>query len=574
MTASGQWPHIDAFFEEAFNERIGYFPQTLSLFGRSERQDELNDYSDAGEVGYANLARRHLQALKAFEKDHLSPAQRLNAELFQRDCEEILERFEFRFQRYALDQKFGLHAEFPAFMINMHQIADEIDASNYVARLRSFPEACEQVMHSIAARRDQGVMLPRLLTEQIIDDCNRVIAQLHKPQGSMLAVDFRRKLEAAKAVPDTAREELMNRCHRALADQVRPAYERLAAFMLNMADEAPEQGGLCSLPDGKAYYCACLKWETSTALTAEQIHELGRAEVARIQTAIRELIPHVGFSGDLGAFFDYTRCHAGFYYPQSAEGREEYLKRLNQIIARAEQKLPALFHVLPADSLQVRPVEPHREETAGMAFYHGPAADGSRPGTFYINLHDLQQLPNFTMEALAFHEALPGHHMQFAIANRLDCLPSFRRYANCNAYVEGWGLYAERVAHEVGLYADAYGEYGRLTMELKRACRLVVDTGLHAHGWTREEAVDYLYDNLPASRPQCMGEIDRYLVMPGQATTYTLGLLEILRLREQAGAALGDRFDLRAYHDALLGFGPLPLDVLAEQIQAWTRRQR
>lgn len=564
---------VELFFEEAFDERIGYFPQKLTLFGRSERQDELNDYSESGEVGYANLARRHLQAVDAFDQGSLTPAQRLNCELFRRDCEEILERFELRFQRYALDQKFGLHAEFPAFMINMHRVADEDDAKHYVARLRAFSEACEQLIESIVLRQDRGVVLPSFLIEQIISDCSRVITDLRQPHGGMLADDFRRKLDAAEAVPASARASLLEWCQRALLDRVEPAYRRLMAFMQTQLVGAPAQGGMCSLPSGEAYYLSCLKWETSTDLPPQQIYEMGLSEVARLHDEIRQLMPRVGFAGDLHAFFDFTRSHPGFYYPQTPEGRRSYLQDLNKVIERVQRHLPDLFHVLPSDALQVRPVEPHREPTAGMAFYHGPAADGSRPGTFYINLYDLQQLPSFTMEALAFHEALPGHHMQFAIANRLEALPSFRRYANYNAYVEGWGLYAERFTHEAGLYADAYGEYGRLTMELKRACRLVVDPALHARGWTREQAVEYLYENLPASRAQCEAEIDRYLVMPGQATTYTLGLLEILRLREQSRDMLGDRFDQRAFHDALLGFGPLPLDTLARQTDAWTQSQ-
>ncbi len=564
---------IERFFEEAFNERIGYFPQKLTLFGRNQRQDELDDYSDAGEAGYAQLARRHLQALDAFDPDTLSPAQRMNHQLFRRDCEEILERFEFRFQRYALDQKFGLHAEFPAFMINMHRITGEQDATNYVARLRAFSEATDQVIDSVALRRERGVLLPRFLTEQIISDCTRVVDDLQQPQTSMLAVDFRSKLDEAQAVPPASFKTLVAECQQALAEQVRPAYDRLGAFMQTLLAEAPEQGGLSSLADGEAYYRACLRWETSTDLSAQQIYELGLSEVARIQDEIRQLLPQVDFSGDLRGFFEFTRDDPRFYYPQTAGGRQAYLDDLDRVIDRIQQRLPELFHVLPADPLQVRAVEPHREQTAGMAFYHGPAADGSRPGTFYINLYDLEQLPTFTMEALAFHEAVPGHHMQFAIANRLATLPAFRRYANYNAYVEGWGLYAELVTHEIRLYAGDYGEYGRLTQELKRACRLVVDTGLHARRWSREQAVDYLYANLPASRPQCVTEVDRYLVMPGQATTYTLGLLEILRLREQACAVLGDRLDQRGFHDAILGFGPLPLDVLAEQIEDWIQRQ-
>lgn len=562
---------VERFLEEAFNERIGYFPQTLTLFGRSDRQDELDAYSEAGEVGYANLARRHLQAVDAFDQASLTPAQRLDCQLFRRDCQEILERFELRFQRYALDQKFGLHAEFPAFMINMHRITHEDDALNYVARLRAFAQACDQLIDSITARQDRGVVLPAFLIEQVIGDCGRVMADLREPNGGMLANDFLRKLEAAAAVPVSTRAALLERCRHALREQVEPAYGRLSAFMQTQLADAPAQGGLCTLPDGEAYYRACLRWETSTDADPQQIYELGLREVARLHDEIRELLPTVGFAGDLHGFFDFTRSHPGFYYAQTAEGRQRYLQDLDEVIDRVRQRLPDLFHVLPSDPLQVRPVEPHREPTAGMAFYHGPAADGSRPGTFYINLYDLQQLPSFTMEALAFHEALPGHHMQFAIANELEALPSFRRYAHYNAYVEGWGLYAERMAHEAGLYADAYGEYGRLTMELKRACRLVVDPALHARGWTRDQAVEYLYQNLPASRAQCVAEIDRYLVMPGQATTYTLGLHDILQLREQAREALGDRFDQRVFHDALLGFGPLPLDTLAEQMATWTQ---
>lgn len=571
MNTAGQRTDIGPFLEEAFAERIGLSPQTLTLFGHNERQDELDDYSEAGETARANLARRHLQGLDAFDYTQLDPENQLNYRLFRRDCHQVIERYNLRLLNYRLDQKFGLHAEFPAFMANMHRIDSEQDALNYLARLRAFRTACRQLIESVALRRDNGVVLPGFLLEQIASDCKEILAGLQSPEDSMIHEDFVGKLGALDSLTRARREALTEECINVLASHVAPAYQSLVSFVGKLETEAPAEGGLCSLPGGAAYYRACLAWETTTDLDADHIYQLGLTEVARLQDDIRQVMERLDYAGDLQAFFDFTRDDPRFYYPQTDKGRESYLFDLQQIIDRAEQRLPELFHVLPVDPLQVRAVERHREQTAGMAFYHGPATDGSRPGTFYINLHDLGQLPTFTMEALAFHEALPGHHMQFAIANRLASLPTFRRYANCNAYVEGWGLYGEQVAHEIDLYADDYGDYGRLTQALKRACRLVVDTGLHARGWTREEAVEYLHHNLPASRAQCVAEVDRYLIMPGQATTYTLGLLEILRLRELASAELGEQFDLRAFHDQILGYGPLPLDVLAERIESWIR---
>jgi uncharacterized protein (DUF885 family) len=560
------------FFEESFQERVSRAPQKLTALGIRKRQDQLDDLSEAGLEADCDLVRGQLQRLEQFDFAALSPADQLDYRVFKRDAEQTLERFRYRFHGYPINQKFGLHTDFPAFMINMHRIADLEDARNYIARLHALESSCGQVIEELGKRESLGIIPPSFLFPQILGDCRNFIGDSSQGVGlerNVLYQDFRAKLEKLDGTGRDARGRLLDDLKLALQGSVMPAYKRLIAALERQAAHAPAEGGAWSLPDGESYYRMCLERHTSTTLSAEDIHRLGLDDVARIRQEMLALKDRLGYHGNLTDLFSFARDDPEFYYAQTEEGRQACLDDLNRAIVKARAMLPDLFTVLPQDELLVKAVEPHREKTAGLAFYEGPAADGSRPGIFYVNLYDLRQLPTFIIDALAFHEALPGHHMQFSIANRLHDLPAFRRYGDYNAYVEGWGLYSERIAGEAGLYQDTWSDFGRLVQELKRACRLVVDTGIHARRWTRQQAIDYLYENIPSNLGQITKEVDRYIVMPGQATSYTVGMMEILRLRDRARAILGGRFDLRAFHDALLRSGPLPLLLLEEQIEAW-----
>jgi uncharacterized protein (DUF885 family) len=563
---------IRQFFEDAFEERVNRSPETLAALGIRRARDQLDDRSETALEAERDLARDHLRRLAKFDYASLSNADRLSYMIFKREAERILERYRYRFHNYLVNQKFGLHIGFPAFMINLHAVAGSEDAHSYIARLHAFDRCCSQVIAGLERRQEFGVVLPGFLLPQVIGDCRDFIgdAKAH-PRENLLHADFTAKLGKLKGLSEEHRSGLVQALEEALHRSVIPAYRRLIAFLEGQQSEAPAEGGAWSLPDGEDYYRMCLAEHTTTQLSAGQIHQLGLDQVARIRREMAALKDELGFRGSLQDFFSDVQCNPEFYYPQTAAGRQRYLDDLREIISRIAPRLPELVTVLPQDELQVKVVERHRERTAGIAFYEGPAPDGTRPGIFYVNLYDMRQMPAFAMEALAYHEALPGHHMQFSIANRLQDVPTFRRHVNYTAYVEGWGLYSELLARELGMYQDSYAEFGRLAQELKRACRLVADTGIHALGWTRQKAIGYLRENLPLSLPHAIKEVERYIVMPGQATSYKVGMKELLELRRRSVAALNDRFDLREFHDVLLQEGPMPLDLLEERVSAWMR---
>ncbi|MGH6630377.1 MAG: DUF885 domain-containing protein, partial [Burkholderiales bacterium] len=352
------------------------------------------------------------------------------------------------------------------------------------------------------------------------------------------------------------------------------AYESVIAWARNFEKQATTDDGIWKLPDGTAYYDFLLESFTTTKLTADEIHAIGLREVARIHGEMEAIKQKVGFKGSLPEFFKFMREDPQFYYPNTPEGKAAYLQRSNEIIDRMRSRLDELFGIKPKAQLVVKAVEPFREKESGGAFYQRGAPDGSRPGTYYVNLFDMKAVPKYEMEALAHHEGIPGHHMQISIAQELQGVPKFRKFGGYTAYAEGWGLYCERVPKEIGFYADPYTDFGRLSMELWRAARLVVDTGIHAKRWTRQQTMDWLHLNTPNADRDIFTETNRYIVIPSQATAYKIGMLRILELRELAQKELGKKFDIREFHDTVLGQGALPLDVLEGQVRAWITRKK
>jgi uncharacterized protein (DUF885 family) len=404
---------------------------------------------------------------------------------------------------------------------------------------------------------------------------NVIRGQPFDPDGedSTLYADFRAKL-AALDVPQAERDRLLAEARIALLEYVRPAYQDLIAALTRLEPRSKGDRGAWSLPDGERYYATQLRINTTTELGAEEIHRLGLSEVARIHAAMQATMDRIGFKGTLQEFFAVMRSDPRFYLPEGEAGRAEYLKLATAAIDAARAKLPDYFRVLPRAPMQVKAVEPFREQSAGKAFYSQPAEDGSRPGTYYVNLYRMKDMPTYELEALAFHEGIPGHHLQLARSIELEGVPSFRRQGDVTAYAEGWGLYAETLAGEMGFYQDPYSYFGRLTQELWRASRLVVDTGIHAKRWTREQAIEWLSANTPNPQGQVVKAVERYFVMPGQATAYTVGMLRILELRERARTALGPRFDIRDFHEVVLGNGPVSLTVLGQLVDEYIARER
>ena len=337
---------------------------------------------------------------------------------------------------------------------------------------------------------------------------------------------------------------------------------------------ADDRDGAWKFPDGEAFYNNALARTTTTDLTAKEIHSIGLAEVARIHDEMRAIKDKVGFKGDLKAFMQFMKTDKQFYYPNTAEGKQRYLDEATALIDNMKSRLDELFIVKPKADLKVKAVEAFREKAAGKAFYQQPAPDGSRPGIYYANLYDMEAMPTYQMEALAYHEGIPGHHMQIAIAQELEGVPKFRKFGGYTAYVEGWGLYSELVPKEMGLYEDPYSDFGRLSMELWRACRLVVDTGIHAMKWTRQQGIDYYVNNTPNATSDGVKMVERHIVMPSQATAYKVGMLKILELREAAKEKLGDKFDIREFHDVVLKNGAVPLNVLEKFVDQWVAKKQ
>ena len=356
---------------------------------------------------------------------------------------------------------------------------------------------------------------------------------------------------------------------------MKPAYVRLTAWLWQDREQAlAAPRGAGALPDGAAYYNAMLRQQTTTEMTAEQIHQLGLNEVARLRSEMEALMRRIGFSGTLEAFFTFLRTDPQFYLPNTEAGRQQYLATARVHLAEMKTRLPQYFGRLPKADLVVKRVESFREEPGGAAHYSAGARDGSRPGTFYVHLSDTGATPTFELEGTAYHEALPGHHMQISIAQELTGLPVFRTQYGYGAYAEGWGLYVEALAREMGFYKDPYSDFGRLSREIWRAIRLVVDTGLHGKGWSEAEALAFYSANSPQPPAKIRSEIRRDLVQPGQATAYKVGMVRILAIRERAKVALGSRFDSRSFHDAVLGGGSLPLSILDARIDRWIAKRR
>jgi uncharacterized protein (DUF885 family) len=377
------------------------------------------------------------------------------------------------------------------------------------------------------------------------------------------------KIDSAKA--DAYRAA----ARKALLDQWKPAYDQLIAWFESEVPKADTIAtGVGKNPNGQAYYEAMLASSTTTKLTAAQVHQIGLDEVARLKGEMEQIKQKVGFKGTLQEFFKFVRDDERFYYPNTDAGRQAYIDAATAHIAFIKQQLPKYFGILPKADVIVKRVEAYREIAGAPQHYFMSTPDGSRPGVFYAHLSDMRAMPIPQLEVIAYHEALPGHHMNFAIARELTDIPNFRKYLSINAFQEGWGLYTEKLAKQMGAYQDPYSDFGRLTTESWRAIRLVIDTGLHSKGWTEEQAVKYFIENSPAAEGQIRAEVQRYLIMPGQATGYKIGMIKMEELRRRAEDQLGSKFDIRGFHDTILGGAQMPLDLLDQRVNRWIAEQK
>jgi uncharacterized protein (DUF885 family) len=567
------------FFDKCWDETVARHPVDESFYGIKTHYDQLEDLSDEKAAADLKALQDQLAALhREFKLESLDASTQLSYKLFELEVERAAEEFRFRNDVYPISQMRGVHAQIPTFLINVHKVDNEKDAQAYIARLNAIPKLFDQVIVNLRTCEGKGVVAPKFVFPLVLEACHKVIGGAPFDESgpdSPLLADFKKKVGALKELNDAARSKLIDQAKSALSNSVKPAYQKLIAFLEDQSKRANDNAGVWKFPDGAEFYEMALRQTTTTNLSADEIHQLGLKEVARIHGEMEKIREKVGFKGDLSAFFKFMRDDKRFYLPDTDEGRAKYLARAVQIVDEMKKRLDELFITKPKADIVVKAVEKFRESSAGAAFYQQPAPDGSRPGMFYVNLRDMRDQPVYQLEALAHHEGIPGHHMQIAIAQELAGIPKFRKLgARFTAYTEGWGLYSELTPKEIGMYQDPYSDFGRLSLELLRAARLVVDTGIHARKWTRDQAIDYLKENTPNSEGECVDAINRYIVMPSQATAYKIGMLKILELREKAKRELGTKFDLRQFHDVVLTNGALPLDVLEDLVNRWIKSKQ
>ena len=562
-------------FEDIFMENVMRSPMYQSYLGIKDDQDKWDDISDEQAKEDLALTKKHLEQVKAIDESKLNEQTKISWMLMKQSLENEIADYKWRHHNYPVNQMFGMHSSVASLLINQHGISELDDAQDYIARLNGLPGLFDQLAENLELRAEKGIIAPKFVYPYVISDSKNIItgAPFDDGEPSALWKDFTSKVEKLE-LEEKQREELLASAEKAMLESVKPAYQDLITAVEGIAEQATTKDGAWKFPDGEAFYNNALQRTTTTDLTAEEIHEIGLSEMERIHEEMRAIMEDVGFEGTLQEFFVHMRNSDEFIYPNTEEGRQRYLDEATAYIDNMRERLDELFINKPKAGLIVKAVEPFREKSAGKAFYQQPSMDGSRPGTYYANLYDMEAMPTYQMEALAYHEGIPGHHMQIAIQQELEGIPKFRRFGRYTAYSEGWGLYTEKLPKEIGLYKDPYSDFGRLAMELWRAVRLVVDTGIHDKKWTREEGIDFYVTNTPNAKSDAVKMVERHIVMPGQATAYKIGMNKILELREKAKSELGDKFDIREFHDVVLGSGPVPLNILEQFVNDYISEKK
>lgn len=572
---------LNTWFEEKFEAEVLESPIQLTFLGRDERQGEIDDFSEAGLDAQLERSRANLAELQAnFDYNKLSPDAKISYDIWVYQAERAEAADEFRYNTYVFEQMQAIHSFFPQLLIAFHKVIDGADMDNYLSRVSGSAVAIDQLIAASKRVAEDGVRPPYFAFDAVIDESRKIITGApfdDSGEDSAIWADAKAKianlLEQGE-IDQVKADQLTADIRTALVEEWQPAYERLIAWQeedrVNATDEAQ---GVSALPNGIAYYNERLANQTTTNLTADEIHDIGLAEVARIRGEMETIKDEFGFEGTLPEFFAYlrdTKDDERLYYPNTDEGRQGYIDDATAAIDGIKAVLPDYFGILPKADMVVKRVEPFREQAGAAQHYFPSTPDGSRPGVYYAHLLDMEQMPKRELEVIAYHEGLPGHHMQIAIQQELEGVPTFRTQAGFTAYSEGWGLYSEWLSKEMpGTFQDPLSDFGRLGSEIWRAVRLVVDTGLHSKGWTEQQAVDYFLANTAAPEGQARSEVRRYIVLPGQATSYKIGMLKIQELRRKAEAELGDDFDIRAFHDTILGGGAMPLAILERRVDEW-----
>ncbi len=559
---------LNLLVEEYFERQLELAPMTATAIGDSRYDDRLDESTSAGFRERAGeIERDFLARARLIDAVRLTPGARVTWDIFVGERELAIEGLRYPEELMPLNQMSGLPMDLAVFGSGSgpQPFATAKDYDRFLARVRQFPRWADGAIERMREGMARGITLPRPAVVKVVPQLREIVTPMVEDSIFWAPI-----ANMPKEFPAAERERISAAYRAALADEVLPAYAKLADFMeRDYLPAARTTVGWSALPDGANWYRWRIRQSTTMDLPPDRIHEIGLSEVARIRGEMIAVKEQVGFKGDLDAFFTHLEQDPQFYFKDEAE----LLGAYRDVKRHIDALLPKLFVDFPKADYEIRPVEPFRAESAAGASYQAPSADGTRPGIFYINTFNLKAQPRFGLETLSLHEAAPGHHFQIAIQQELTGLPRFRRFNGYTSYSEGWALYAESIGKELGVFTDPYQWYGRLSDEMLRAMRLVVDTGLHAKGWTREQSIQYMLDNSSLAESDVTAEVERYIVWPGQALGYKLGQLHISALRAKAEARLGEKFDVREFHSQVLRDGAVPMDVLTAKIDRWIEAQ-
>lgn len=564
--------NIDDFFNKLFMMTIMRDPQALSelgLFesiGIREHNGYLTDVSIDALGQNLNEAEENAVRLSKYSFEELTREQKVSYKIFSWMLNHAVEGRKFLIHDYKIHQMDGVLAALSALLTQFHVLETADDIHNYIARLYKIPQQFQQTLEVLALQQARGIVPPRFTVEKVI-----AIIKALTPEQVEENVFYRRLEEQVGKIDIHHRSAILMEAHRVLQEEVYPAYNKLQGYYEQLLETGLENNGVWALPEGEAYYTYMLQHHTTTDLSADEIHALGLKEVARIHREMRQIFVQEGMNDankSVGALVHAFSKDQKFYYPNTEEGRKQCLADYCSILERSRKELSHLFDLKPNVEVMIQPVPRHEEEGMPAAYYYRPSMDGSRPGTFFVNLRNMAEVPKYKMETLAIHEAEPGHHFQCALQNMMD-IPMLRKNGWYTAYGEGWALYTEKLAYEQGFYSSSFAKLGHLCDELLRAVRLVVDTGIHHKRWTREQAVAYMEEATGFHRNSLVTEVERYFVMPGQACAYKIGQHKILELRQRAKEALGEKFDIRIFHNVILAVGCVPLTVLEEVVDQY-----
>jgi len=568
---------IDWFYTRAFLKFSLQQPEMLTSlrildqFGIRGHNARLSDSSPrAGDEMLAYWKDEH-ETFKRYRRDKYQGQDLLSYDVFDFFMSnQMAEADRWRYHNFPVNQLFGVQSTVPDFMVQQHVIEDELGAEHYIARLNQFDEKFEGILEGLRLREERGIVPPSFAVTKVMDQIKGFLAA--PPDEHLLVENLREKLGEIdeSSLDPSRREELVSEAVSAVEQSVYPAYLGLLDYLRELAPRADSNDGVWRLPEGEAFYRQAIRQHTTTDLSAEQIHRIGLAEVERIGREMDAILRAEGLTeGSIGERVQQLSERPDQLYPDTDEGREQILADYQAIIDEIDPAMDEYFNLRPKTGVEVRRVPEFSEETSAGAYYQRPSLDGQRPGVFFANLRDVSEVPKFSMRTLAYHEGIPGHHFQIAITQELEGIPIFRRLLPFTAYSEGWALYTEQLAWEIGFQDNPLDNLGRLQAEMFRAVRLVVDTGMHHKRWSREQAIDYMLEHTGMGEKDVTAEIERYLVMPGQALSYKVGMMKILELRERAKRELGENFSLPEFHDRILGNGALPLTLLERVVDEW-----